>query len=861
MNSRNNTSDDHELPSSSSTAAAAAAARVSARNRFSAPPAAAFTSTSTSNEYYGKKSKGGINGRNSHDDLDDDTDLGGLSSRAALRSAAKRPSLSTSTTASNSSSISTSNSNGIGNTYAMSRQLSSGSERPWRTNSTTASNSSAMYDIERSYSNESAGSVGSGNNQTRNSGCGGSGVEVVRTPSKNRWAQYETDDLAEESRKATSNAVVDMATRIADSQRAENDNEEEDEGSDNEDSNNNINMMPIMGGAVGSGYGHSNDEMLNRLESNGNSLPATSILGGSNNNSSSTTTDYVKSRLSKLLHTTTSNNNNNHSSTNNQNDHDKVRNEALKMLQIADNCLQSSPLHSPSGASPSSPSRDSSSNITTGLFRTKGGGLAMRELNDDTADGIITSPKVKVVSSIKGLDQFKNERGSKFDGSFAIDSYDEDDVARHKRTNSNGAPLSPNDDTPSLWSSRYSVERQLMAITGGLDSKHMLAKMDMLHSSREKTKSARGLYRASGYAMDGSHEEYNDYTHSSSTGVGLGSNIWLWFKGTLWSDDLELNYDGTTQSLVRREKAMQRRKRIRYTLAFLFLLSIAVGVTAHVGNKAMKAQQAKNVNFYVLADEPYDLSNLQWVTRELETLSPDEADFAIHLGNANGDEESMCQEYGFERAAAVLKKSRVPMLVIPGDLDWAACGDEDTAQQALSWWEIYLGKLERNWEHPLNVEYSENVVGNFAFLHKGVLFISVSIVDYLTAPNEVTTRLEQNVIWTKEQLSHFDKEAYHALVIFGHAPPSDRQGEYFWPIMEEIKNIDKPVLYLHANANGSFEQYSPFNEAENFMAVQLEKQGVEAPMKVVVKGNDKKRDTKDLFAFERREPSMESAEQ
>lgn len=499
----------------------------------------------------------------------------------------------------------------------------------------------------------------------------------------------------------------------------------------------------------------------------------------------------------------------------------------------------------------------------------------MRELNHDEDDdttnnnnnGIFASPKVKVVASIQGLDKFTNsdrgERGTKaFDGSFAIDSYDDDDVAAARQQHKHGAPpVSPNDDTPSLWSSRYSVERQLMAITGGLDSKHMLAKMDMLHSSREKTKSARGLYRASGYAMDGSHEEYNDYTHSSSTGVGLGGQLWYWFKGTLWSDDLELNYDGTTQSLVRREKAMQRRKRARYGLAFLLLLGIAVGVTTHVGNRALMAQQAKNVNFYVLADEPYDLSNLQWVTRELETLSTDDADFVIHLGNANGDMESRCQEYGFQRAAAVLKKSPVPMLVIPGDLDWAACGDEDTAQQALGWWKIYLGKLEENWDHPLDIEYSENVVGNFAFLHKGVLFVSVSIVDYLTAPNEVTTRLEQNVLWTKEQLSHFSKEEYHALVIFGHAPPSDRQGEYFWPIMEEIKSIDKPVLYLHANANGSFEQYSPFNEAENFMAVQLEKQGVEAPMKVVVRGDEKKRDTKDLFVFERREPSMDSAEQ
>lgn len=828
MNTLRNT-DDHELPPTTTP-------RLSARNRFSAPPAAAFGTNANANANDYGRSKGGINGRNSHDDLDYDDDedkVGGLNSRSALRSAAKRTSLSSSTS-------SAADNNNIGNTYAMSRQLSSGSDRPWRTTTATTNDnttSSGMYDIERSYSNESAGSDSSGGK-----GRSGGGVGVVRTPSQNRWAQYETDDLAEESRKATSNAVVDMATRIAESQRAED--------TDSEDDSNTHSMMPIMGGPAGNGYGH-NNETMDRLESNGNSLPPIMDNRGS---SAASTTDYVKSRLSKLLHTT---NNQNH-----QNDHDKVRNEALKMLQIADNCLQSSPLNSPS-----SPSRDASTNnVTTGLFRTKGGGLTMRELNDDSdnRNGIIASPKVKVVASIKGLDKFTNgERGnSNFDGSFAIDSYDEDDVERrHKRNNSNsGAPLSPNDDTPSLWSSRYSVERQLMAITGGLDSKHMLAKMDMLHSSREKTKSARGLYRASGYAMDGSHEEYNDYTCSSSTGVGLGSNIWLWFKGTLWSDDLELNYDGTTQSLVRREKAMQRRKRIRYGLLFLVVLGIAVGVVTHVGARALKTQQLKNVNFYVLADEPYDLQNLQWVTRQLENLSTDEADFVIHLGNANGDSESRCQEYGFQRAAAVLKRSPVPMLVIPGDLDWAACGDEDTAQQALGWWKIYLGKLEKYWDHPLNIQYSENVVGNFAFLHKGVLFISVSILDYMTAPSEVTTRLEQNVLWTKEQLSHFNKEDYHAMVIFGHAPPSDRQGEYFWPVMEEIKNMDKPVLYLHANANGSFEQYIPFNEAENFMAVQLEKQGVEAPMKVVVRGNGKPRDAKDLFVFERRKPSLESTE-
>jgi hypothetical protein len=177
----------------------------------------------------------------------------------------------------------------------------------------------------------------------------------------------------------------------------------------------------------------------------------------------------------------------------------------------------------------------------------------LREWNDDSdnRNGIIASPKVKAVASTQGLDKFTNrERGNSnlFDGSFAIDSYDQDDVARRHKHNSNSnnnAPLSPNDDTPSLWSSRYSVERQRMAITGENSIPNTcLQKWTCSIPCVKKIKRARGLYRASGHAMDGSREEYNDNTCSSSTGVELGSNIWLWFKGTLC--DLELNYDGLT---------------------------------------------------------------------------------------------------------------------------------------------------------------------------------------------------------------------------------------------------------------------------------------------------------------------------
>ena len=798
-------------------------------------------------------SKSGINGNRAYED--DDEEQEGLSSRSARRASQKRLEL-----------------NDIDRKgVALNRTMSSGSaassstkDRPWRTSAsgsaTTSSandrNSSSMDyvtaedDLEDDLSSTEERLSTSGIEVSRNQSTNSESSVEVSTPTRNRWAQYETDDLAEESRRATSNAVVDMATKYADRQQ-----EEEDEPM--------IPTQPMGGSASDSDpWQKYRDHPSSELESNGNSLEGPPSMPDSANSSRSTT-DYVKSRFNTLMNARKNSSpenrnssdyerNSSAASSSTQSDHDKVRNEALKMLQIADNCLMESPRNS----APNSPRSSINGGGTAGLFRTKGGGLAMRELHNDEISGIRTTKREKA-SALAGLDRYssgtkKGESGSRFDGTFTIGSQDEDDL---KAYNSNGTPLSPNDDTPSSssrrWSSRFSVEHQLMAITGGLDSTAMLNKMDILNSSRDKTKSARGLYRASGYAMDGSHENYNDYTATSSTGVGLGG-IWLWLRGTLWSDDLELNHDGTTQSLVRREKAMQRRRRLRWGLGFLVGLCVLVGVLVEMGNpgNAYKAGST-DVNFYVLADEPYDFSNVEQLTRELEAL-PESAEFVIHLGNANSDSQSRCKEYGFERAAAILKESPVPVLVIPGDLDWAACGSKKKAEAALSYWDINLGqKLEKNWDHPFDIEYSDDVIGNFAFLHKGVLFISVSIVDAETEPTEVTLRLEQNVLWTKSQLSDHDAEDYRAVVIFGHAPPSSKQGEYFWPLIEQIKDLDKPVLYMHANSDGSFEKYTPFSKAENFQAVQLEQRGREAPMRVVVNSNGD-----DAFEFERRDPTI-----
>jgi hypothetical protein len=68
--------------------------------------------------------------------------------------------------------------------------------------------------------------------------------------------------------------------------------------------------------------------------------------------------------------------------------------------------------------------------------------------------------------------------------------------------------------------------------------------------------------------------------------------------------------------------------------------------------------------------------------------------------------------------------------------------------------------------------------------------------DGFMSPGEATPRLERNVLWTREKLTRYDSApgSYRAVVIFGHAPPSDIQGEYFWPMLEQFRKIGRPVL-------------------------------------------------------------------
>ena len=337
-----------------------------------------------------------------------------------------------------------------------------------------------------------------------------------------------------------------------------------------------------------------------------------------------------------------------------------------------------------------------------------------------------------------------------------------------------------------------------------------------------------------------------------------------------WTTGPQLNHDGTTQSLVRREKARARRRRFRL-LGLLAVCFLVAGTVLAVGRGRASALPgggaSSSVTFYVVADEPRGFESYDAFTRELETL-PRDAEFVVHLGSVNGGPQGRCREYGYERAASMLRESPVPVLAVPGDLDWAACGRDGGGGRgrALGLWDANFGRLADAWDHPLDVQYSRDVVGNFAFLRGSALFVSVNVAGEDTDGTERADRLAKNVDWTKGQLRKHRGE-YKSVVIFGHAPPSSKQGEYFWPVAEEVESLGVPALYLHANKEGGFERYRPFARGEEgggkagdglFTALQLERSGKEGPTRVsVAAGGRRKGRGGDPFRFQRRAAAEE----
>ena len=628
------------------------------------------------------------------------------------------------------------------------------------------------------------------------------GAFASHTP--DRWTQYERDEkrLEQESRTASANAVFSAAKRAA-------------------------NKQMDMSYAEDEFYA----SQESRLTSHGASLPHPDEHRGFNNTTSrkSNYRDYDDDDddddddEDEIIYP-----------------HDRVRAEALKVLEMAD-----------SGVSPKS------------LHRTKSGGYSTESM----------PKKKRVPAALSGIDFRKSARTNSNrrnfeDRRWTIDDSDEDNdddlvdiVQMEKRTSSRQERQQQ--QSKRSWSSRYNVDHRLLALTGGgaSSAKEILDSMDRDKEHELIKMSARNMFRSSPHQQNASVQKKetkifgSGFTFRAKHVFGPpktqepSKNTNLHDHKTVWMDvDLQANGRSLPPPPPLKDRhlgpmtyQMIRRRRLRLCAAAVIavvLVAVLAGVfgsKAHVSggdNSVVQADSANTVRFHVTADVPFDTREQKKLTRDLETL-PGDTEFLIHLGNVQDAFSTLCPQSSYADARVILQQSPVPVFVLPGPHDWNNCPNPPVA---LLDWTNYLGRLEDTFVHNLGVERQLGNRENFAFIRKKVLFLGLHLVNgRIDDPEAWRIRHARVVQWVEQQMST-NKDNYRAVVMMGNARPSQQLEAFFGEVLDDVRESGKPVLYLHANSGNGLgvERYRPFQNTPNLLVVQIDKGGSTPPVKVSV---------------------------
>lgn len=217
----------------------------------------------------------------------------------------------------------------------------------------------------------------------------------------------------------------------------------------------------------------------------------------------------------------------------------------------------------------------------------------------------------------------------------------------------------------------------------------------------------------------------------------------------------------------------------------------------------------------------------------------------------------ICRRAEYEDAARLLNYSHAPVFVIKGDNDWTDCPNP---QDGLRYWhDNFEGFEGKHWNHNFDIRRQENRPDNFAFVHKGTLFMGLNIIggDRTSASYvEWTERLSSEADWVIQMISEYVEEqgdAVGRIVMFGHANPNHLHNEFFTPLRRYIRDsLDNSIPMLYLNGDKHEWSYDPdFYEQESFLRMMVSGKGIEPPLRVEVTADGTYMDPVDAFQYDR----------
>jgi hypothetical protein len=416
---------------------------------------------------------------------------------------------------------------------------------------------------------------------------------------------------------------------------------------------------------------------------------------------------------------------------------------------------------------------------------------------------------------------------------------------------SRGASSRPNDqnnqhfagDFPNkAWSSRYSSASNQNQHSMGPNGV-ILDGFDRDHDRQRQ--SARNMFAASAHQVKNAMDNTSGRVFGS--GFSFRQNQVFGSESpekpqinlrTVWKDvDEDPTHPTTPRPVHKTWQTAMLNKRKRRRIIAIVLLGLAafiviIATSVHAANRIQASSKAtagaigSAVTFYVTSDVPYGRDGETKLNKDLTNIAGD-AEFIMHLGNIQ-DSTTLCPSTRYTDVASVLAKSPVPMFVLPGEEDYTKCPNPD--KSLMNWLDAFVG-FESNFKHPFDIYRQNDHPEEIAFLHNGVLFFGLHLVN-----GGIHTDDEQlQMLKFYFGMLNNQKDQYRAIVLMANARPSPAQQFFFSGVFTSLE-INKPIAYIHANSGtgSSVQEYTPFEDHEEIFGIEIQNGGKNPPLKITI---------------------------
>ncbi len=226
------------------------------------------------------------------------------------------------------------------------------------------------------------------------------------------------------------------------------------------------------------------------------------------------------------------------------------------------------------------------------------------------------------------------------------------------------------------------------------------------------------------------------------------------------------------------------------TLALILLLTTSSACTTSRETRAA-------LTFSAVGDGPRADADWAILRDQLERVDRDgRSAFLVHLGDITKGTDVLPESY-YVRVADLLKKSKTPVFIVPGDNEW---NDLDDPDQGWEFWNRHFLAFEKHFPGAAHAQRQPEHPENFAFEKNRVLIVGLNLVGgTVHDPAEWAQRHRDSAAWVVQNLDRHPGAA--ALVVCAQARPKDVHEDFFGPFCEAAVAFGKPVLYLHGDGH------------------------------------------------------------